>query len=247
MSTASAAMSANAMPRHRSQPRRFYVGMALLMIAFVVAGFWPSYFGALFRGVIVERPWVIHVHFVVFMGWMALLLTQVILVSLGRTRVHRKLGTFGIGYGFLVLFVGLVVTFAAPILHLAAGEWEMDRAASFIILPLGDMVLFAGFFGAAVFFRSQPEIHKRLIVLATVALLFAAAARLAFQGPRLTLLLLWLSPLLVAMGYDGVTRRRIHPTYLIGLAVLLVGFTRVFFMQSEAWLRIGRAMLTALL
>jgi hypothetical protein len=80
-----------------------------------------------------------------------------------------------------------------------------------------------------------------------VALLFAAAARLAFQGPRLTLLLLWLSPLLVAMGYDGVTHRRIHPTYLIGLAILLVGFTRVFFMQSEAWLRIGRAMLTSLM
>ena len=244
---ASAAMSESAMPRLRFRPRRFYVGMALFMIGMVVTGFWPSYFGPLFRGAVVARPGVIHLHFAVFIGWMALLLTQVTLVSLGRTRIHRKLGRVGIGYGFLVLLVGLFVTFAMPLFHLAAGEWEMDRAASFLIFPLGDMVLFAGFFGAAILYRNRPEIHKRLILLATVALLFAAAARL-FSPPQspLTCLLVWLSPLLVAMGYDGVTRRRIHPTYLIGGGILLLGFTRTFFMQSEAWLKIGRAALTAL-
>ena len=232
----------------RPSRRRFYVGLALFMIGLVVAGFWPSYLGPLFRGAVVARPWVIHLHFAVFAGWMALLLTQVILVSLGHTSAHQKVGSVGIGYGFLVLSVGLLVSFAAPILHIAAHEWAMDEAASFLLLPLGDMALFGSFFVAAIFYRDRPEIHKRLILLATVALLFAAAGRLIpLRKTPVTALLVWLSPLLVAMGYDGVTRRRVHPAYLIGTAILLLGFTRVFFTQSAAWLKIGRAMLTAMM
>ena len=244
--TASTETDRRSMPRLVPRLRGFYVGMALLMTAIVLAGFWPSYFGLLVRGA-AARPWVIHVHAAVFIGWMVLLLVQVALVASGRTRAHRKLGTFGMGYGVLVLVIGLVVSFASPVLHLVAGEWEIDRAASFLLLPLGDMVLFAGFFGAAIAYRSQSAIHKRLIVLATVALLFAAAARLAGIASPLILLLVWLFPLLVAIGHDGLTLRRIHPTYLIGTAILLVGFCRIFFMQSESWLGIGRTMLTALM
>jgi hypothetical protein len=234
-----------AMRRLGPKPRRFYVGMALLMTAIVVSGFWRTYFGPLLRGAM-DRPWIFHLHTLVFMGWMILLLTQVALVSLGRTRIHRKLGTIGIAYGFVVLTIGLVMTFTAPVLHLAAGDQQMDQAAGLLLLPLGDMVLFAGFFTAAIAYRPKPEIHKRLILLATVALLFPAVARLSFERPW-AFLAIWLSPVLAAMGYDGLTRRRVHPTYLIGTGILLVAFTRIFFMQSEPWLNIGRAVLTALL
>lgn len=59
----------------QSTIRWCYVGIVLLMIAIVLAGFWPSYFGPLTRGV-VQHPWVIHLHAATFMGWMALLLTR---------------------------------------------------------------------------------------------------------------------------------------------------------------------------
>jgi hypothetical protein len=157
-------------------------------------------------------------------------------------------GNFGIAYGILVFIMGLVVSFAAPLIHVAAHEWSVDRAAGFLIVPLGDMALFGGFFGAAILYRRKPEIHKRLILLATVALLFAAIGRLSFllgQGPLAVLV--WLSPLLAAIGYDGFVSRRLHPTYLIGLAILLIGFTRVFLEQSESWLKIGRALLRPLM
>jgi len=238
---------------------RFYVGIALFMTAIVVAGFWPSYFGPLFHGN-VARPWVIQLHGLVFVGWMALLLAQVVLVSRGRTRLHRKLGTFGIVYGCLVLAMGLVVSFAAPLLHLAAGEWDMDRAAGFLLVTLGDMTLFGMFFGAAIVYRRQPEIHKRLILTATAALLFAAVGRIPFieslyvgvSGtslikPLLIGDLVWLSPLLVGMGYDWITRRRVHPAYVIGTMGLLIGSARILFTQSESWLRIGRPLLNALM
>jgi hypothetical protein len=59
--------------------------------------------------------------------------------------------------------------------------------------------------------------------------------------------LLWLSPLFVAMAYDAWSRRKVHRVYLIGLAALLIVFTRVFLEQYEPWLRIGRALLRPLI
>jgi len=217
------------------------------MTALVITGFWQSYYGPLLRGA-ASRPWLLHLHGAIFIGWMVLLLTQVALVATGRIAAHRKLGNFGIGYGVIVWIMGVVVSFAAPLLHLAAGEWDLDRAAGFLIIPLGDMVMFGGFFAAAILYRRKREIHKRLILLATVALLFAAIGRLSWllgQGP--VALLAWLSPLLVAIGYDGVVNRRLHPTYAIGLVILVIGFTRLLLVQSESWLRIGRALLRPLM
>jgi hypothetical protein len=222
----------------------FYVGISAFMCALVLVGFWRSYFGPLLRG-IAARPLVIQVHGVVFVGWMVLLVTQVLLAASGRTRAHRKLGAAGIVYGFLVLALGLIVSFAAPVLHLRAGDWTMNRAAAFMLIPLGDMVLFGTLFGLAIFYRNRPEVHKRYILAATVALLFAAVGRMSLNSQVLRLVV-WLSPLLVAMGYDLWTRRRVHAAYFVSMAVLLIGFSRLFVTQSEPWLRISRAVLTAL-
>lgn len=227
-----------------SWTRRFYIAITLVLIAMVIHGFWPSYFGPLLSGG-VSRPWIIHVHGAVFTGWMALLLAQVALISTGRVRLHRRVGNAGIAYGILVLLVGLVVSVVAPVLHVRAGEWTVDRAAGFMLLPLVDMVLFAGFFGAAVAYRRRPEIHKRLILAATVALAFAAVARMSFESP-VVFLLVWLSPLFAAMAFDVFSRRRVHPVHVLSVVVMALAFVRIFFTDSEGWLRIGRALLVPL-
>jgi hypothetical protein len=55
--------------------------------------------------------------------------------------------------------------------------------------------------------------------------------------------LYWLHRYLGPVQYDGITRRRVHPVYWIGLAGLAVALTRLSVMQTELWLRIGRAIL----
>jgi hypothetical protein len=224
------------------KPRQFYLGITLFMIALVIKGFWPSYFGPLLSGT-ATRPWVIHLHGIVFSGWMVLLLAQALLVALGRTATHRKVGEFGMFYGGLVLLMGLIVGFVAPILHVQSGEWTRDRAAGFLLVILGDMALFAVFFIGAMIYQREPEVHKRMIVLATVALLFAAVARMGLFDRPLLMLAVWLSPVIIAMGYDIFSRRRVHPAYFVGSAILLVGYSRVLFLESEAWLRMGRVLL----
>jgi hypothetical protein len=61
------------------------------------------------------------------------------------------------------------------------------------------------------------------------------------------LLLVWYLPVVVAVGYDFITMRRVHPVYWIGAVVMAVGFMRVPFRQSELWRGIGRAMLAPLI
>lgn len=230
---------------HVSAPRRFYVALALVMTAMVIASFWQIYFGPLLQGN-AARPWLFHLHGAVSMGWLALLVAQAALVSSGRTALHRRLGTIGIAYGWIVLAVGITISFFAPVIHMASGAWDLDAAAGFLLLPLGDMVLFAGFFVAAIVYRRTPEIHKRLMLLATVALLFAAIARRVPFEPPSTFLLVWLAPLLAAMAYDWHRDRRVHPVYAIGLALFVLAYARVFVMNSEPWLTIGRVLLAPL-
>ena len=229
----------------RSWDRRFYLIITLVLIGMVAKGFWPSYFGPMVSGKGMSRPWIMHLHGAVFTGWMLLLLLQVLLVSMGRLAAHRRVGLAGIVYGVVVLGLGLVVSWAAPVMHIRAGEWTVNRAAGFMLFPLVDMVLFAGFFGAAIAYRKKPEIHKRLILAATVALAFAAVGRIGMGPPQFYLV--WISPVLGGMAYDWFSRRRVHPVYLITLPIMTVAFFRMFFLESEGWLKIGRALLSPFL
>ena len=64
--------------------RPFYIGTSVLMGFIAVVGFWSTYFGPLVRGT--SQPSLIHVHTVVFVGWLVLFLTSLErpLCSVGR-------------------------------------------------------------------------------------------------------------------------------------------------------------------
>ena len=226
--------------------RRFYVALAVLMTLLVFVGFWPSYYGPLTRGA-VRAPLILHVHGVIFIGWTALLIAQVTLAARGRIRAHRALGNIGIGYGVVLWIVGLIVSFVAPMLHVNAGEWTIDEAAAFLPIPFGDMVLFGSFFAAAVAYRRKPEIHKRLMLLATIAIVFAAAFRLqAAAVPRPAAIAIWYSPLGLAMAYDFRKLGRVHPAYWVGAAAMAFALLRLPFRETELWLGIGRPLFESL-
>jgi hypothetical protein len=228
--------------------RKFYVALAVFMTLLVGVGFWPSYYGPLIRGA-AEAPIILHVHGIIFIGWMALLIVQTTLAARGKIRAHRALGNVGIGYGIVLWLLGLLVSFVAPVMHVTAGEWSVDEAATFLPIPFGDMVLFGGFFAAAIWYRSKSEIHKRLMVMATIAVVFAAAFRLQNAGvPMSWAIVVWYVPLVIAMAYDFFTRRRVHTVYWIGAAVMAVALLRLPFAlgTSEFWLEIGRPLIESL-
>jgi len=130
-------------PRTRVAPRvrrRFYVALAVYLLAMILVGFWPSYYGPLVRGA-ARVPIILHVHGAIFIGWMLLLIAQTVFAARGELRTHRALGTFGIGYGTVVWLMGLLVSFVAPVINVQSGRWTVPEAAAFFPIPFGDMVL----------------------------------------------------------------------------------------------------------
>jgi hypothetical protein len=71
-----------------------YLAISLAVLGTVVWGFWASYFGPLLAGA-VHRPWFIHVHAAVFLGWVTLLIAQASLIAFGKVEQHRRIGRAG--------------------------------------------------------------------------------------------------------------------------------------------------------
>lgn len=87
------------------------------------------------------------------------------------------------------------------------------------------------------------DVHKRLLTLATIALLAAPIARLPFgvmqAGP---LAFFGLADLFIVacLGYDLATRRRIHPATAWGALVIVASQPlRLMISGTPAWLAIA--------
>lgn len=90
-------------------------------------------------------------------------------------------------------------------------------------------------------YRNKPDVHKRLIVAATVSLAFAAVARMNLSLP--VFFLIWMAPMAALAAFDFRSIGKVHRVTAIGIAVMVLGFPRVFLEQSESWRAIGRALL----
>jgi hypothetical protein len=134
--------------------------------------------------------------------------------------LHVRLGNVAIGYGVLVIVVGVTVAISMFAVRVHAGQFEDAQAR--LVAPLADMVFFAPLFAAAIRLRRKPEIHKRLMIVATTLLLVAAVGRMPFLGRPWPLLLVWGSPVLFGAAYDLARRRTVPWIYLMGLIVIAV-------------------------
>ena len=210
--------------------RIFYIASGGVMTLIALVGFWPSYFGPLLR-FDAARSAVIHFHAAVYVGWLALFMIQVVYAATGKVRQHRKLGQIGIAYGVLVILVGLGTT-----LFQYAGQIEengLEASLEYPTWPLIDMAIFAPFFGLAVAWRHRPEVHKRLMIVATTTLLIAAAGRMPLEFNLVRVV--WFSPILLGLAYDLLKRHAVHPVYVIGLVVLFVSSFRDGLMATDSW------------
>src|SRR4029077_11522040 len=151
----------------------FFSTMALLMLGTVFVGFAHSYYLAGVFGAPLPSL-IIHLHGAAFSCWILLLVTQTSLVYAGRVDIHRRLGIAGFLLGCLMVILGSLA--ATDSLIRRAGPAGRDPQF-FYIIPLTDMLIFATLIFFAFRARFNPPTHKRLIIVATTALLIAAVAR----------------------------------------------------------------------
>jgi hypothetical protein len=231
---------AQALPSGRRSPA--YLGIALLFAGLVTWGFWRSYFGPLISGT-VDRPWVVHLHAAVFVGWVLMLVAQAALATTGQAHLHRQIGSAGMFYGAFVFLIGVLVSIGAPALRVRAGDFPVEVGGMVAILSLADLLLFGLFLTFAFTNRSRPQLHKQWIIAATAALGGAAVGRV-LKTDSLEYLLVWLSPVLAMLVIDLVSRRRLTPVPFLSGALIVVSFFKAELLAAPIWREIGRAMVS---
>lgn len=116
----------------RRTEHSFFAGMALFIAATVFLGFARTYY---LRPLIPEpsppppslTP-LIHVHGLLFTGWIVLLWAQVRLVGAGRVHLHRRLGVAGAAVAVAMIGVGTLTALHGVLRGVSPGA--SSRAAS---------------------------------------------------------------------------------------------------------------------
>lgn len=229
-------------------PRRseslFYIGMALVAIVITIAGFLPTAVDTSSR----REPMSLAVaaHGAVFGAWLLLFLTQTIFVQKGRIAFHRLMGSVGIILAFLMVVSGYLTSIRmAQRGYDLSGDLVQATTDHFtiLVLQLGDLLTFSLLIGFAIGFRHRPDIHKRLMLLATIALIPAALTHIIGHSPFLReiqapIIVIPLIMLLFAGAvHDRIYRGRIHPVFLwVPLAMFVWSNLRaVVIGPSETW------------
>ncbi len=223
--------------QNKRRERLFYPGMVLAIVITVFAGFSRTFY---LRPYFQTQPLIplLVLHGVVFSSWIILLITQTTLVATKRTRTHMRLGIAG---GVLASLMVVIGTVTALVRANGSSPVPGVNPLSFLTIPLGDMLVFAILVGAAFYFRRRADVHKRLMLLATIGILPAAVARLPFAfiqqyGP---LAFFGLSDLFIVpcLIYDFITRGRPHRATVLGAALIVISHPlRPIIGGTHAWL-----------
>jgi hypothetical protein len=204
---------------------KFFLLANALLFAIVLVGFSRTlYLRAFFD--VAPIPLSLYFHGAALTLWFLLALIQPLLVSTGRTSLHRAMGYGTAGYAAVAVISGLTTN-----ARMASHIKSPDDAENIIVWGnYLSLLAFAGLVGAAVVLRRRPEAHKRLMLLASVSIvgpalgrfplwpIFAAgldAARNYALGGLLVLLSLML-------GYDLWSRGRPHPATWMGALAIFV-------------------------
>ncbi len=222
--------------------RRFYTFMGLLVAAIILLGFGKTYYLKGLFGT-PALPTLVHVHGLVMTTWFVLFIVQAKLVADHRVHLHRKLGMFGALVALAVLVLGPLTAIQAARL----GHTPGPPPLVFLLVPIGDMVVFAGLVGAGLLLRNRPEAHRRLMLLSCIGMATAAIGRIPLDVVRQAGLPLYLglTDLLVlgCLAYDRVKTGKFHPAFVWGSCFVILSHpARLIFSGTDLWMRIARWM-----
>jgi len=198
------------------------------------------------RGQFLAPP-VVHLHAAFAFGWVLLLVAQTQLVRIRRVRWHRRLGVVGASFAAGLVLTGVPVGLWATRRDLDAGLGDVARGQYVNILI--ELAVFGSLVLAGVLKRHDREWHKRLLLLATISVLGPAWFRFrhlfpAVPNPLITFSLLADAVLLVVIGQEWASRRRVHLAFVtVAPAMVAVHLAELFLSQSPLWLALARRLL----
>ncbi len=227
-------------PALRRSRHWFYTIFTLVVIAIVVIGFSRTYYLKTWF----DEPALtvrLQLHGFALSAWLVLFIVQARLIAAHRRTLHKRLGIVGAALAGLAVATTYAASFEAAAIAVAQNR---PAALGRLYSGLQLATLFGLFVTAGIVFRSRPETHKRLMLLAMLAAMGPGAHRAVMlivghivRDPHIWVIAMMLA---AALAYDWRTRGRPHPVLLWG-GVLLIALqvTRRFVGGSDLWQQIG--------
>jgi hypothetical protein len=229
---------------------RYFQVMSLVLLAIVLIGFSRTFFlRPIFK--VPAVPWYVYVHGAVMTAWIVLLVTQTSLIAARRTDLHRRLGIGGAFLAVAVAVLALLLTMTIPSLVQSGSPSPNGQPLPFAVAyPImwgnfGSILLFATMVPTALWMRRRPDVHKRLLLLASFAMVGPAIGRMyglpelwgiTSSAPLITATFHAL-PVVAALGlpltlvaHDLLGMHRLHRATIWGVGATLaigIGFNAV--------------------
>jgi hypothetical protein len=220
---------------------RLYAWFAVVAAVTIFAGFARTLYLRNISGAPPLSPLLL-AHGIVMTTWFVLFCAQVWLVATGHVRWHRRLGLLGIAVALAVVYVGVDAAIDAG--RRGVGPAHGVSMQLFMAIPLFDMPVFALLVGVALWQRRRPDIHKRLMLLASLGMLTPAIARIPLPliqagGPPLYFGLA-LGIVGACIAVDTFKQRRLHPAFGWGGALIFAMVPlRLVVAETEVWTRVA--------
>ncbi len=225
----------------RASDRRLFAAISILFPTVILIGFARTYYLKFAFGNPLLPSLLVHIHGLLMTTWIAFFITQVWLIRSKRPRVHMNLGLLGIALAIAIFFVGFFTAVSAAKYGSASTPPDIPPLA-FLAVPIFDVFVFAGLFGAAIYYRKRLADHKRLMLLTTLNFLPPGLGRFPFASLQVLGPLFFFGvPTLLAIGiliYDTWRNRKLNVVFLAGALFMIASYpVRIVLSGTDAWTR----------
>lgn len=245
MSTAVAVASGVPLARERME-RLFYLVSGCLLLLVVALGFQHFYLqGKASDGGPVTQQVVplVFLHGSLMTAWIIAFVAQSGLIVSGNRRLHMSLGVGGAVLAGLLVVVG--VTTAIASVHYNPDSYkEIWGARRFLSFMLANILGFAILAGIGLIYRRRPEVHRPMLLLAT---LFVAGPAGFFRIPAIsgplmgsihTIIAPWIPMLILGallLVLKSVMTRSWDGYLAKGFAGVILGCVLQYVVSNSAW------------
>jgi hypothetical protein len=224
----------------RRSDRRLFALVAIAFPLIVLIGFARTYYLKFAFGDPPLPSLLVHLHGLLMTVWIGYFITQVWLIRGKRHSVHMRTGLAGIVLAAAMIVVGFFTAVAAAKHPTSAGAADIPPLV-FMAIPMFDLVMFAGLFGAAIWYRKQFANHKRLMLLTVLNFLPPALGRFPVDSVQaLGPLFFFGVPAILAivlLVYDTRTNGKLNRPFLIGAIALIASYPlRMAISGTDAWM-----------
>jgi hypothetical protein len=215
------------------------IGLLAVLIGFGKTFIFPVSNGSF------SAPLVVYVHGAFAFSWIMLFIIQSSLINLKKYSTHIFLGTLGIlialGTAITMLPVGMYAT------NRDLKQGFGDSAISGIVGVVTSALMFLGIVIAGIINRKKAATHKRLMLLATLVVLWPAWFRFRHYFPSIPRPDIWFAVVLadslivISCIWDKLVNDKVHPVFkYIGVFIIAEHIFEVICFDSPTWRSVAK-------